>query len=153
MMRRILVVALVLALARSAFAVSGSEVAFVGGSAAGFKPGDIGGFDMSPATELVFVSDGRRLSIPYDGIRRVEYRKENAFHLGVAATIVVGLVKQRIKKHFFTVSYVDGAGVNQAAVFEVAKEAPKSLLAVFAARAPQACLITDEYRPCSMASR
>ena len=152
-MRRILVIVLVLMMTTSAFAVSGTEVAYEGGSAAGFKPGDIGKFDTSPATDLVFFSDGHKLSIPYSGIKRVEYRKENAFRLGVAATIVVGLLKERIKRHFFTVSYVDGAGVKQAAVFEVAKEAPKSLLAVFAARSPQACLISEEYRPCSMSSR
>jgi hypothetical protein len=147
-MRRIVVIVLLLIVATDAFGVTGSEVAYVGGSISALKPGDIGTFDFSPATELGFVSNGTRFSIAYDKIKKIEYHKEVAFHLGVAPAIVVGLIKKRERKHFFTITYTDEAGVRQAAVFEVAKDAPRSLLAVFAARAAQACVVSETYQPC-----
>jgi hypothetical protein len=69
-------------------------------------------------------SQATRFSIAYDKIKKIEYHKEVAFHLGVAPAIVVGLIKKRERKHFFTITYTDEAGVRQAAVFEVAKDAP-----------------------------
>jgi hypothetical protein len=44
-------------------------------------------------------------------------------------------------------------GERQAAVFEVSKSAPRSLLAILAARAPQACVSSQEYQPCQAADR
>jgi hypothetical protein len=152
-MRRIVAMMLVLLLATSAFGVSGNEVMYVGGSVSVLNPGDIGTFETASTKELGFVSNGKRLSVAYDQIKRIEYHKEVAYHLGVAPAIVVGLIKRRERKHFITVTYADEAGERQAAVFEVSKSAPQPLLAILAARAPQACVISQEYRPCPVAAR
>ncbi len=78
-MRR-LIGLLALMFTTAAFAVTGGAVAYVGGSSATVKPGDVGSFDASDAKDLVFVSSGGRLSIPYDKIQKVEYRKELRYH-------------------------------------------------------------------------
>jgi hypothetical protein len=148
MMRRIVGIVLLLVLATNAFGVTGSEVAYIGGSVSGLKAGDVGSFDVSSATELVFTSNGERFPIAYDKIKKIEYRNEVTYHLGVAPAVVVGLIKQRERRYFFTLSYMDEAGVTQAAVFEVAKDAPRSLLPVFAARATKACVVSQKYQPC-----
>jgi hypothetical protein len=143
-MRRISVVVFLIVFATSAFAVSGNEVMYVAGSVSALKAGEIGTFDVSPPKGLVFIGSADKLSIPYDGIKRVEYRREVAHHLGVAPAIVVGLVKRRERKHFLTVTYVDEAGEQQAGVFEVSKQAPQGLLAILAARAPKAYVRCDQ---------
>jgi hypothetical protein len=152
-MRRTVVIVLVLLLATTAFGVSGSEVMYVGGSVSAFTPGDIGTFEISSAKELEFVSNGKRLSVAYDKIKQIEYRQEVAVHLGVAPAIVVGLIKRRERKHLITLTYADEAGERQAAVFEVSKSAPSSFLPILAARAPQACVISEKYKPCAAAAR
>lgn len=147
-MRRFVTMVLMLLLATNAFGVNGNEAMYVGGSASAVNPGDIGVFETNPTKELVFVCTGKRLTIAYDRIKKVEYHKEVAHHLGVAPAIVVSLIKRRERKHFITLTYVDEAGERQAAVFEVSKSMPQSLLATLAARAPQACVISREYQPC-----
>jgi hypothetical protein len=147
-MRGFAAMALVLAFAASAFAVSGNEVMYVGGSAPALTPGAIGAFETGSPKELVFVCEGKRLSVAYDKIKKVEYRKEVAHHLGIAPAIAVGLVKKREQKHSITLTYADQASDRQAAVFEVPKNASQPLLAILAARAPQACVISREYQTC-----
>lgn len=143
-MRRIVSLVVVIMLSVNAFAmVEGNEVAYVGGSATAVKPGDVGTFDTAPPNELVFAAPGGKVAIPYDKVTRIGYRTEVAYHLGVAAAIVVGLIKQRARKHFLTLTYTDESGVGQAAVFEVAKNASPALLALLKARAPKACVITQ----------
>lgn len=150
-MRRTAGIVLVLLLATYAFAVAGSEVAYIGGSLSLLKPGDIGAFDLSSATELVFSDDGKKVSIAYNKLKKIEYRKDVAVHLGVAPAVAVGLIKRRERRHFVTLTYTDEAGIQQAAVFEVAKDRPRTLLPILAARAPQACVISDRYQPCPVA--
>lgn len=150
-MRQTAGIVLVLLLATYAFGVSGNEVAYVGGSISGLRPGDIGAFDLSSETDLVFGSDGKRVSIAYNKIRKIEYRKDVAVHLGVAPAIAVGLIKRRERRHFVTLTYTDETGIQQAAVFEVAKDKPRTLIPILAARAPRACVISDHYQPCPVA--
>ena len=146
--RRMLALALTILLSATALAVTGKEVLYVGGSLAGATAGDIGHFDTSSPDELVFVAPTGRLPIEYAKILKIEYRKEIAHHLGVAPTIAVALVKRRERRHFVTITYLDQVGGRQAAIFEVAKSAPRPLLAVLSARSPQACVITSEFSPC-----
>src|SRR5882762_7384826 len=100
-MHRVFAIAIVV-LSATVFAVTGNDVAYVGGSLSGVKPGDIGAFDTSPVKELVFIEPYGRFPIEYARVLKVEYRKEVAHHLGVAPAIAVGLLKRRERKHFFT---------------------------------------------------
>lgn len=151
-MRRFVTMVLVVLLATSAFGVSGNEVMYRAGSASAFNPGDIGVLETNRRKDLAFVISGKTLSILYARIKKVEYHQEVARHLGVAAAIAVGLIKKRERKHFITLTYADEAGEIQAAVFEVPKSMPQSLLAILAARAPQACVISRQYQPCPVSA-
>jgi CDP-diacylglycerol--glycerol-3-phosphate 3-phosphatidyltransferase len=138
-----LVLVLKAALATPAFAVEAGQVAYTGGSLS-MAQGTIGSFDLTSSRALIFKHAGPGASaseaaIEYKNIRGYSYTSEVAYHLGVLPAIAVGLLKSRERRHFLTIRYVDSADVAQAAVFEVAKSDPMTLLAVLRARAPQAC--------------
>ena len=103
------------------------------------KAGAIGQFDLSSASQLSFQSPAGSVSIPYAAITSYEFSQEVTHHLGVAPAIAVGLIKKRQRQHFLRISYLDGNNVAQGAVFEVAKQMPRTLLAVLETKAPQGC--------------
>ena len=144
-MRKFLVILLVCSIATSAFAVEGSEVMYVGGTVLTLTPGNIGTLDTTQNQNLVFTSGGKKLSVDYDKITKVEYRAEVAHHLGIAPTIAVALIKRRERKHFITLTFGDELGKGHAAVFEVPKGMPRTLLAALTARAPRACVLSHQY--------
>jgi len=151
-MRRFVTMVLVLQLATGAFGASGNDGKYVGGSAPGLNPGDSGVFDTTRPKGVVFASQGKQLSIACDRIRKVEYRREVLHHLGVAPAIAVGLIMQQLKRHLIIVTYDDEAGDRQVAIFEVSRSVPQPMLAVVAARAPQACVIAPGYLPCPLSA-
>jgi len=119
-----------------AFAVTGDEVKYVGGTLPGAIPGIVGRLDTTSPASLTFLHAGNRTEIPYSSIKSFEYSKEVTHHLGVLPAIVVSLLKMRQHRHFFRLSYDDQNSVAQAVVFEVPKTMPRSLRAVLEARAP-----------------
>jgi len=126
-----------------AFAVSGEEVQYLGGTAT-IARGSIGTMDMTAADKLSFRSKSTSTSageivIPYAQIGSFGYTHDVARHLGLLATIVVGLIKPRQRIHVFTINYSDAANGTQAVRFEVSKEDAPTLLAVLRARSSQAC--------------
>jgi hypothetical protein len=142
MRQAICVLRLVIFAATAAFAATGDDVTYVGGSAVSVHAGDTGQFDYTAGKDLVFQAKTDRLAIGYDKVQKVEYRSDVTFHLGVLPAIAVGLVKKRERSHFLTLTYTDTTGASQAAVFEVAKSVPETFIAVVAARSPQACLLS-----------
>jgi hypothetical protein len=138
-----LVLVLGAALVPTAFAVEAGQVAYTGGSLS-VAQGTTGSFDLTSSTALVFRYGGpgasaNEVAIEYKNIRGYSYTTEVTYHLGVLPAIAVGLLKSRERRHFLAIRYADSADVAQAAVFEVAKSDPMTLLAVLRARAPQAC--------------
>jgi hypothetical protein len=93
------VVAYMLLVAAPAFAVSGSEVAYVGGTSAGVPNGTIGTLDMVAVDALAFRLSGGatagKIDIPYAKITNFQYSTGVAHHIGVLPAIAVGLVKKR----------------------------------------------------------
>lgn len=139
MCRPWITIATLLLVSVTVVAVENEQVAFIGGTMQSIKEGTIGQFDLSSAPQLVFQSPGGNLAIPYATIRSFEFSEEVTHHLGVAPAIAVGLLKKRQRQHFVRISYVDADNVPQAAVFEVAKQVPRTLSAVLQSRAPQGC--------------
>ena len=119
--------------------VENEQVEYVGGTVQSIKTGTIGQFDLSSASQLSFQSPGGNMSIPYAAITSYEFSQEVSHHLGVAPAIAVGLIKKRQRQHFLRISYVDADNVAQGVVFEVAKQMPRTLLAVLQTKAPQGC--------------
>ena len=125
-----------------AFAVEGSQVKYIGGTALGVRDGVIGRLSTTSESDLIFEYAGNKLAIPYNGIRSFQSSEEVARHLGVLPAMLVGMFKKRQRQHFFRIEYHDRNSVTQALVFEVPKRMPRVLQAVLETRAPGA------YRPC-----
>lgn len=119
-----------------AFAISGSQVKYVGGTAQNLNPGVTGVLELTSDSALVFQHAGNKLSIPYSSIHSSAYSKDVARHLGILPAIVVSLLRARQHRHFFRISYQDEKGVEEVAIFEVPKAMPQVLSAVLATRAP-----------------
>jgi hypothetical protein len=135
-----------------AFAISGNEVAYLGGITQTSKPGEIGVFDTAEPTALTISSPGGRLSINYNSIQKIDYKVEVAHHLGVAPAVAVSLIKRRERRHYFTFTFSDPLGVPEVAVFEVSKGLPQTLLPLLVARAPHACMTSEQRRSCAVTS-
>jgi hypothetical protein len=156
-MKKLIAILLVLAFALPAAAVvDDGEVAYLGGTAAGMKENTIGHFDTTQATSLVFDYKGGKLEIPWASITHYEYTRKLARHLGITLTIAVALVKHLQRRHYFVIDYKDEKGVAQSAVFEVAKDLPQTLEAVFRVRAVNArqnagAQIYHNYQSCQKA--
>ena len=135
-MKRLLTALVILSLAVPALAsgVEGEDVKYVGGTIANLKEGGVGRLDIAGNNAFVFEYGGSRVKIPYASIQRFQYTQPLARRLGVAATIAVGIVKRRQRRHVVEVYFRDIAGVNQVGVFEVSKERVASVVAVLNAR-------------------
>jgi hypothetical protein len=119
--------------------VENSQAEYLGGTVPSIKTGAIGQFDLSSPSQLSFQSPAGSFSIPYAAITSYQFSQEVTHHLGVAPAIAVGLIKKRQRQHFLRISYLDGNNVAQGVVFEVAKQMPRTLLAVLETKAPQGC--------------
>jgi hypothetical protein len=139
MLKPFIAIAMLFAVAVCSATVENEQVEYIGGTVQSIKTGTIGQFDLSSASQLSFQSPGGSISIPYAAITSYELSQEVSHHLGVAPAIAVGLIKKRQRQHFVRISYVDANSVAQGVVFEVAKQVPRTLLAVLQTRAPQGC--------------
>lgn len=91
--------------------------------------------DTTAAKELKFQAGPVELAVPYEQMTRVEYREENRFKLGVAGTIVVGILKAREKVHTVTITWKDDQDTVNVATLEMTRERAMGLLDVLRARA------------------
>jgi hypothetical protein len=135
-MTRLLTTLVILSLAAPVLAsgVEGADVKYVGGTLASMKEGAVGRLDTAASTALVFEQGGSRLEIPYASMQRYQYTQPLARRMGVAATIAVGIVKRRQRRHIVEVYFRDTAGMNQVAVFEVSKQRASLVVAALSAR-------------------
>jgi|ERR1700722_17511073 len=138
-MKRLVALCLLLAVAVPAVAVEDGQVMYFGGTIPNLKTGIIGRLDTTSETQLIFDCANSKLAIPYADIESFEYTTEVTHHLGVAAGVVVALIKKRERRHFFRISYRDAERGSQVAVFEVSKHMPPTLQAVLRARAAHRC--------------
>lgn len=125
-----------------AFAVEAGQVAYTGGTLPVSK-GTIGMLDTRSPTALVFkyggTGTGGQVEIAYAKIINFETTSPVAHHLGLLPAIAVGLVRPRVRRHFFAIRYRDSSDVMQVVVFEVPKSDPLVLLEVLRGRAAQVC--------------
>src|SRR4051812_24600281 len=135
-MKKLIAIALILTLAVPSFAaiVEGSQVLYEGGTAQELKQGTMGTFDTSSEEALLFNSSGGKLTIPYKRITDFRYEEKLARRLGVVLTIAVVLLKHRQRRHILTVQYLDEQSSPRVAVFEIAKDAPETVVPVIQSR-------------------
>ena len=117
--------------------LDGTQAIYKGGTLAQLKTDEAGSIDLNKPTALVFVRPAGNVEIPYAQIQSWSQSKENAIPLGVAPTIVVGLLAQRHKLYLVRLTFKDASGVEQVAVFQVSRAMPQIIEPVLKARVPQ----------------
>lgn len=134
-----------LLLAVPSFAVEAGQVAYSSGSLSNIPQGTIGTLATDSPAKLVFKAastskaNGGEIEILYQTIQNFRYYNDVAHHIGVLPAIAVGLVKQRERKHFMSISYTDSSNALQVVIFEIPKNYPPTLIAILRARTPQLC--------------
>jgi len=131
-MRRVISIVLICSLTVPAFAGLGSDKSkYVGGTTASLKKDVEGKIVTDDQKAMVFNYDGGKFEIPYDKVVSLAYGQHAGRRVG--ATVAWGvttlgimalpLLFSKKRRHYLTIEYTDEAGVNQAAVFEIGKEA------------------------------
>ncbi len=138
-MKKLMLVAVVMALSLSAAAVEDGEVRYVGGTVQEVPVGVIGKLDTSSLTSLVYKYSSNRVVIPYAAIESYQYTYKLTRHLGFVPALVVGLVRHREHQHFIRIAYHETGKPAQVVVLEVPKTMPLMLKALLELRAPQGC--------------
>jgi hypothetical protein len=124
--------------AMPAAAVSQGDVKYLGGTAASLRAGMIGMIDPTSQTKFVYRTGSTTLTIPYESIDSIDYRKVAAHHLGVLPLIAVSLAKHRQMRHEIRVVYEDDAHEKQVAIFEVSKDFTRVTMPTLKVRCPTA---------------
>ena len=83
---------------------------------------------------FVFTYGGKKLEIPYERVNGLEYGQKAGRRIGAAILVSPYLIFSKKRKHFLTVSYLDGDDKQQAAVFELGKNVVRVTLASLEAR-------------------
>jgi hypothetical protein len=115
------------------------DVEYVNGTVKGLKDGTTGAVDMSSPAALEFRAGSNQFSIPYDQIKHVKCREENRFRLGVLATIAVGLLKARSKRHFVVIEWTGEDGRSEVVTLDASKVKARGMVEVLRFRAPHVC--------------
>src|SRR5215469_5186318 len=99
-------------------AVRGDEARYVSGTLGGIDENTEGKLDLSGQFGMMFTTKKSTTAIPYQGIAFLDYGQKAGRR--VAAAFAAGMVFKK-RKHYLTVTFIDEAGKNQYAVFELAK--------------------------------
>src|SRR3954462_3047245 len=128
-MRRLwLSLALILALCAPALAGIGSHDAmFVGGTVTSIKEHAEGKPVLGEAA-FSFDYEKQHFLIPYKQINSLDYGQKAGRRLGLAIVINPLFIFSHKRKHFLTIGFLDDAGKQQAAVFELGKGVIQSTL-------------------------
>ena len=140
-----LLLAAIIALPSSAFAVDGKKASYIGGTA-GLKEGEEGTFSTQSETALQYEAGkkGGALSVPYRDIVSLEYGQKSGRRVAVAVLVSPLALFSKKRNHFLTVGYKDASGTEQAAVFELGKDIVRTTLKVLEVRSGKAVEYEDD---------
>jgi len=134
---------LILCAAEVIAGIGSKDTMYVGGTA-GVKEMTEGKSSTADAKDFVFKYKGGTLSIPYDRINSLEYGQKAGRRLGLAIAVTPLALFSKKRKHFLTLSYMDAAEKQQAAVFELGKDVVRTTLASIEARSGRKIEYQDE---------
>lgn len=128
-------------------AVDSKKAEYIGGTVAGMAEKTEGRLDTSNESTLTFTPDKKErapLAIPYEKITAIEYGQKAGRRVGVAIMISPLALFSKKRKHFLTVSYLDTAGKEQAAVLELGKDIIRTTLTIVQTRSGKEITFQDE---------
>jgi len=140
-MKSIIALFLSLTITVAAFAGVGSDKAVYRGGTIDAKAGDEGTLDLKETTNAVYrLNKKQAFTIPYASVTSLEYGQKAGRRIGaaVATTILVtplglAMLLSKKRKHMVTIGWTVN-GNNEAAVFELGKDAIRPALATLEAR-------------------
>ena len=117
---------------------------YVGGTVPGLKEKTEGVSSTQNADVFLFDYSGGKLSIPYKQVNSLEYGQKAGRRVGMAIAISPVMLFSKKRRHYLTVGYLDEAGKQQAAVFELGKDIIRSTLTDLEARTGKKIEYQDE---------
>jgi hypothetical protein len=122
----------------------GDRVQYVGGTVAELPGKSPGRIQITDPEAFLFESRGVKIRVPYSTITNLEYGQKVDRRYLEAILISPLLLLAKRHTHFLTVGYTDGAGKQQAMVFEVGKGEVRSVLVSLEARSGRKVEYQDE---------
>lgn len=110
------------------------KAAYQGGTLASVETPTVGSLSALDSDKFVFQHPTGALEIPYGQFNSIEYGQKSKRRLGLSIAVSPLFLLTKKRKHFLTLSYVDGDGRQQAAVFELGKKIVRTTLAGLEAR-------------------
>lgn len=143
--RRLIAATTLAVLATTAvYAVDSKKGQYVGGTIAALQEKAEAKFDSSSETELVFDAGQKgRVAIPYAGVKELEYGQKAGRRVATAILLSPLALFSKGRKHFFTITYTDGAGKEQVGVFELGKEIFRPLIKIVEVRSGKEITLQD----------
>lgn len=143
---KLLTIVLLLVCSVPAFAGLGSNKSmYVGGTTASIPDKAEGILDARDAKTLTFNwNNNGHWTIPYDKVSSLSYGQHAGRRVGMAILISPVTLLSKKRRHYLTVEYVDATGANQAAIFEVGKDAIRTTLTVLEVRTGKKVEYQDE---------
>ncbi|MBA3948826.1 MAG: hypothetical protein H0X44_02645 [Acidobacteria bacterium] len=132
--RGVSAIAACLVLSVTLSAVPADMAMYVGGTIPNLKDKTEGKLSTSSSSTLTFqAKDDAPISIPYKTVTSLEYGQKAGRRVGVAILISPLALFSKKRKHYLTVTYMDGKA-EQAAVFELGKDIVRTTLTVLQVR-------------------
>lgn len=143
--RSLVTFAVVLGLSSVVFAGLNSRKALYIGGTASIKDSTEGMLLTQDETALTFAPEkGSPLTIPYAAITGLEYGQKAGRRVGVAIMVSPLALFSKKRRHYLTVTFTDGAGKEQAAVFELGKDIVRTTLSIVEVRSGKSIEYQDE---------
>jgi len=132
-------------LPQNVWAVGSGKVKFMGGTVGSVPEKTEGRVDVTDPTDMVFMGEkGGTVKIPWQTVETIEYGQRVSRRWKTAIFLTPWAVFSKGRKHIVTIGYKDGAGVDQAAVFEFGKEVYRTALAALKAKSSKEIACQDE---------
>ena len=109
--------------------LGGNKAMYMGGTIPDLKEKTEGKSSTADDKAFAFEYKGGKLSIPYEQINSLEYGQKAGRRVGLAVVVNPFFLFSKKRRHYLTVGFVDENKKQQAAVFELGKDAIKGTLA------------------------
>jgi hypothetical protein len=126
-------------------AVDSKKAQYIGGTIAGLKEKAEAPFVTTD--EVVLKFDAKKngtLDIPYASISELEYGQKAGRRVAMGILISPLALFSKKRSHYLTITFTDAAGKEQAAVFEIGKDAIRTTLKVLETRSGKEIQYQDE---------
>jgi len=130
--------------AQSAWALGSDKVKFMGGTVASVPEKSEGRVESTDPTNMVFSGEkGGTVRVPWRKIQSIEYGQKVSRRWKTALLTPWALLSKG-RKHSVTITYKDGSGTDQAAVFEFGKDVYRPALAALKAKSGKQIACQDQ---------